>query len=326
VEFVKSIFHKFFAADKGDKTGSQWSLLLPAPPRSIHDNQKRALIGWIATRLGQKLQMDSRKAGLLIYASFTAEETVSEQTDDELQYLITLASCLVEWADQEEDVYLQIKGMKLSEDHHRFLLETYEETKQDIALYRPPLKKPEFVDHAEGDEIWQVYRDVIYAVTQRKFLLIPKSEVDRYKEGRVLCSAEVKERSDIPKARDLAKQSFQEIAVPSTAVMSYLLVISEAITNILKHAAEGRMTVVEAGDKIHVLVEDSGPGFPLKLLPKATLMAGYSTKKSLGQGFTLMMKMSEAVLLSTIPDEGSTLILILDRKEGTQSDDKQSIG
>jgi phosphoglycerate-specific signal transduction histidine kinase len=75
---------------------------------------------------------------------------------------------------------------------------------------------------------------------------------------------------------------------------------------------------------VNVLVEDIGPGFPLKLLPNTTLMAGYSTKKSLGQGFTLMMKMIEQVLLSTVPYEGSTLILIFTREEGGPNIDQQS--
>ncbi|WP_419879142.1 ATP-binding protein [Brevibacillus centrosporus] len=55
--------------------------------------------------------------------------------------------------------------------------------------------------------------------------------------------------------------------------MSHLLVISEAITNILKHAQEGKMSIVSTDSMIHVVVEDNGPGFPLELLPNTKLLS-----------------------------------------------------
>lgn len=322
---MKSIFNKLFTAEKA-VANPNVPLPLPSVTESIDESQRRALIGWIANRMGQKLQMEETQPGVLIYLSFTVNEPVPESKDNEADNLLFLASCLVKWAEKDEDVYLNAKGMNLSDKVHRCLLETYEENKQEICRYIPSNNKSATIQYSEQDEIWQVYRDVIYAVTQRKFLLIRKDEVDQYKDGKVLCSASIVEREDIPKARELAKQIFAEIGVPQTVVMSYLLVISEAITNILKHAREGKMSIVEAGSKIYVLVEDQGPGFPLKLLPNTTLMAGYSTKKSLGQGFTLMMKMTELVMLSTIPSVGSTLILVLIRKEGALINEKQPAG
>nr|WP_245247298.1 MULTISPECIES: ATP-binding protein [unclassified Paenibacillus] len=216
--------------------------------------------------------------------------------------------------------------MRLPDKFHVCLLEIYEEIKQDIGRYIPEGRSPEISHVTEDDEIWQVYRDVIFAATQRKFLLIRKTEVDEYKQGSLLCRVSITERSDIPKARDLAKQNLLELGFSQSVVMSQILVISEAITNILKHAKEGIMFIVATDTEIHVLVEDKGSGFPLKLLPNTTLMAGYSTKKSLGQGFTLMMKMTDQVLLSTVPDEGSTLILVFNRKGGEQNAEKQSVG
>ncbi|TJY42855.1 anti-sigma regulatory factor [Cohnella pontilimi] len=301
---MKSIFNKIFTADKEDKPPVSQTLEPAVKPfQTIHENQNRALITWIENYLAFKLRTDVTNA----------------------EHPTNLAACLLAWIAQEEDVYLKAKELQLSDKVHRCLLETYEEIKHDVVLYLPSLSKSSTVQqHSADEEVWQVYRDVIYAVTQRKFLLIRQDEVERFKEGKLLCSAPIVERADIPKARDMAKQCLLDIGVPSTAVMSHLLVISEAITNILKHAREGRMLVVETESGIHVLVEDKGPGFPLKLLPKTTLLAGYSTKKSLGQGFTLMMKMTEQVLLSTIPDEGSTLILVFHRKEGELSYERSS--
>jgi anti-sigma regulatory factor (Ser/Thr protein kinase) len=288
---VKSLFRKHFNAAKE-----------AAPPveESLYDNQKRALIGWIANRLGQKLR--------------NINETHA--------HVVDLAACLVNWEEKQDDVYLRIKEMHLSDPYHRCFLEIYEEIKLDIELYVPI--RPKSVDLSEDDKVWRIYRDVIYAATQGKFRLIEPSEVEPYKAGKLLGSSSITERSDIPKARELAKQIFLDIGVPQTLVMSHLLVISEAVTNILKHAKEGTMFLIDSGPAIYVIVEDKGPGFPLKMLPNLTLMAGYSTKKSMGQGFTLMMKMTEMVILSTIHGEGSTLILVFERKEEQQNRDKHS--
>ncbi|MCY9666522.1 ATP-binding protein [Paenibacillus alginolyticus] len=314
---MKSVINKLFGSPGGGSAQAQPNLPSPVTTQNIHDHQMRSLIGWIANRLGQKLQMDTNQTGYLIYLSLSQDSYTQDQSDDN-QYLLYLASCLVGWILQEEDVYFKIKEMSLQEKKHKCLLEIYEELKHDVNHYLPREEKIQRnASHTEEDEIWQVYRDVIYAATQRKFLLIRKNEVDHYKEGPVLCSAYIAERPDIPKARDLAKQSLNELGGISPAdIMSHLLVISEAITNILKHASQGNMKIVATDSKIHVVVEDNGPGFSLKLLPNTTLMAGYSTKKSLGQGFTLMMKMTECVLLSTVPGEGSTLILVFNRKAG----------
>lgn len=315
---MKAILNKLFGVEK-EATSAQ--LPLPVTTESIEENQKRALIGWIAARMAHALRIDKDQSSFLIYLPFSVDP-IADNTDDPAQYLLYLASCLVEWVKQGEDVYLKIRELHLPDKYHRAFLETYEQIKEDIPLYLPSRTKVEPERPSEDDVIWQVYRDVIFAATQQKFLLIRKSEVDRYREGDSICKARIVERSDIPKARDLAKLRLQESGLPNMVVMSYLLVISEAITNILKHSREGQMTIVQTDSTVNVLVEDIGPGFPLELLPKMTLMAGYSTKKSLGQGFTLMMKMTDQIVLSTVPNEGSTLILIFRREEEVQRIDQ----
>jgi anti-sigma regulatory factor (Ser/Thr protein kinase) len=158
---------------------------------------------------------------------------------------------------------------------------------------------------------WTVYRDVIFAATQGKFLLITEREVSQYKVGTLLCEGIINERSDIPIRRNQVKEALEHKVTNKAKLMSLLLVLSEAITNTIKHAEEGAMTVLEDKEKneIRFIIEDKGPGFPLKDLPKTTLLAGYSTKRSMGQGFTLMMKMTKQVALHTSP-MGATIILL----------------
>jgi anti-sigma regulatory factor (Ser/Thr protein kinase) len=44
------------------------------------------------------------------------------------------------------------------------------------------------------------------------------------------------------------------------------------------------------------------------MLPKATLLPGFSTVQSLGMGFTIMLQLSERVLICTEP--GSTTVML----------------
>lgn len=312
---MKTLLHKLFGSSGHESSDQPHSLPRPVTIHCLKEHHRRALIGWIANRMGQLLNVASCESGTLIYITFS-KERIEQNHEIEEDCLIYLASCLFDWLEKGQDVYLRIKEMQLPDKHHKCLLDVYEEIKEDIH-YCFSQKQVEPAEENLDDKVWQVYRDVIHAATHKKFLLIRESEISPYMQGNVICEAIIRERSDIPKARDLAKQKLQDIGLPPSTVMSRLLVISEAITNILKHAKEGKLTIVETESSLHVLVEDTGPGFQLKILPYTTLMAGYSTKKSLGQGFTLMMKMADQVLLST-SSNGSTIILVFHEKAGAK--------
>jgi len=56
------------------------------------------------------------------------------------------------------------------------------------------------------------------------------------------------------------------------------------------------------------LVSDPGHGIDFSILPKAALMAGFSTKQSIGMSFSIMLDLSDRVLLSTQP--GGTISVL----------------
>jgi hypothetical protein len=56
-------------------------------------------------------------------------------------------------------------------------------------------------------------------------------------------------------------------------------------------------------------VTDSGPGISALILPHATLQRGYSTKVSLGLGYSIILEVADKVLLATGPD-GTSVVLI----------------
>lgn len=310
---MKTLWHNLFGPNKKAEVKPH---LLPGSGSvySLYEHHKRALIGWIAGRIGQIVGVSFGSNAALLYSARYVPDH-DRGSDSEQDYLIYLATCLFLWLEDGVDIHLKLRDLNLGPKYYDSLLTVYEEIQGDVYLFRSQSRSR---TRSEGsmDAVWQVYRDVIYAATQQKFLLIESGEVGCYMQGSVLCQAAIKERSDIPKARDRAKQSLLDAGLPLSKVMNQILLVSEAITNVLKHAEEGLLTVVKTPSAVHVCVEDSGPGFELKMLPYATLLAGYSTKNSLGQGFTLMMKMADQMLLCTSP-KGSTIILIF-HEEGVK--------
>ncbi|ASS91078.1 ATP-binding protein [Aeribacillus pallidus] len=67
-------------------------------------------------------------------------------------------------------------------------------------------------------------------------------------------------------------------------------------------------------DWLKVIVEDKGNSIKLSELPKSILLEGYSSKRSFGHGFSIMLKMMDKISIYT-STEGTTIILEADLKE-----------
>lgn len=285
------------------------------PSLSLEFVQKSSILGWMANRMGEFLSLSKQERDSLFFFAFYMERG-SDQNE-----LLALSELMIRWHQRGENVPEKIKHERLPHALETAFLNVYREYqdyyKNQEAAIRENLHSSvnsEFVSAASSApnvniSMWGVYRDVMYAATQRKFLLISDDEIDVNMQGTILLEQEVKERTDITVCREKTKGIFQQLGLEPATIMSWQLVISEAVTNILKHAEHGRMLVAECEEEIRVIIKDKGPGFSLNDLPNTVLIAGYSTKKSLGQGFTLMMKMTDQVLLNTTPN-GSTIILI----------------
>ncbi len=286
---------------------------------SVQKHQRVSIIGWIANKLGQLAKVECCNSGRLIINALN-KDLNNLNLDNQEDYLLYLADCLVTWVENNEDVYFNIKMMRLEANYHKYLLEIYELIKSDDNIYFNK-KAPNAKELSMEDRVWEVYRDVLHATSQRKFLLIKENELEMYKIGRTLCNEPVIEKNDIPKVRNKAKECLENIGIQRSEVSSYILIISEAITNILKHAKDGRLVIIQAEKSLNVIIEDKGNGFPLEILPYTILTEGYSTKKSLGQGFTLMLKLAKRVLLKT-SSTGSSIVLVLKSEEGEKDGTK----
>ncbi|WP_047980867.1 ATP-binding protein [Ornithinibacillus contaminans] len=298
----------FFQKIRKEGTGdSQEQVQLTTEPKFSHlvsyqSVQRRALIGWVVSRCAAALKLDELDREALFLKSFEAI-SFEELEDGLIKELMQLADSLVDWIRANAVIEEEMKAIHPEHISKDVLTRVFSEIQADV--------KFDDLQPIQKENAWEVYRDVIYASTHGSFLLIAKNEIKKYQQGEQLCSVKIVNREDVPKARNTAKEVFTDLGLSSSKVMSYNLIISEAVTNILKHAEHGEMTIYRAANAFHVIISDKGPGFPLKILPKTTLMAGFSTKESLGQGFTLMMKMAKQVVLET-SETGSTLILILE--------------
>ncbi|BDH60732.1 hypothetical protein MTP04_08620 [Lysinibacillus sp. PLM2] len=288
---------------------------IPVIPKTIHsleEHQRVSIVGWIANKLGQLVGIEPCENGIFLVDVLNKDLTELDQ-ENQVDYLYFLANSLVTWIENDEDVYFNTKMMELSPNYHNHLLEIYELIKSNTNIYFN--KKNVFTKEiSETDKEWEIYKDVLQAASDRKFLLIKDEDLEPYMNERVLLNAAVVVKEDIPLVRNMAKDKLLEEGVPSNKVASYILLISEAITNIIKHAKDGRLLITKNDKSLNILIEDHGPGFPLKILPYTVLMPGYSTKRSLGQGFTLMLKLSTRVLLKT-SSSGSTIVLVFENEE-----------
>lgn len=305
---MRRLFKKVFQDQNQLETGT------PSLPSdlSYSDLNYRTKRGFLAKKLGDYLGLSIDEVNSMFFLSLTKTSFLRSEGEKVSDLILSLSEQMLNWDKTNQNIPEQIKKLHVRNDIQNAMLKAYEMYKKELfsQSHHAAERKRDDSNTQTNDEKWHVYRDVIFAATQGKFQLITKEEVKKYKEGIVFCKGTIKDRSDIPVCRNLAKESLERQGFNSTTIMSWLLVLSEAITNTIKHAEEGKMTLIkdENTNEIRFVIEDKGPGFSLEELPKSTLLAGYSTKNSLGQGFTLMMKMAKSVLLFTT-SRGSTIVL-----------------
>lgn len=153
--------------------------------------------------------------------------------------------------------------------------------------------------------IQQAYVDVLAAVTGGKLILMWPDDVPDYLGDVVLPDCPINDPGELGAARARLAPALQQLAGTDGEA---LLAANEAITNALKHAGGGLYGVRKTSDALQIVIADHGPGIDFHTLPRATLIAGYSTKASLGLGFTIMFDAAERVLLATEPGL-TTLVL-----------------
>lgn len=165
----------------------------------------------------------------------------------------------------------------------------------------------------EKENIFQVYKDVIEAVTQGKILLLSREEFfEKISGDFCLYSTKLTGVEDITRCR----QELDSILTTKKFAWwdgknrrNILLCLSEAATNAIKHAGSGELLLSVKEQRLTLYILDNGRGIDLKKLPYSIFIKGFSTKQmSLGIGFLLMEKHMDKIILST--SKGGTFLAL----------------
>ena len=131
---------------------------------------------------------------------------------------------------------------------------------------------------------------------------------DRAAPAAALCAFTITTPRDAARAREEVRRAALALGITEEQADDLEVAAGEALTNAIKHAQGGEVTLHADGDKILVRVTDHGPGIADLMLPRAVLERGYSTKPSLGMGYTLMLHLTDRIHLCTGP--GGTIVIL----------------
>lgn len=174
---------------------------------------------------------------------------------------------------------------------------------ENTRLYEEQARKEHDVETA--------YADVFRAVTGDKLYIVTKEALMSS------LGSPVAEAFPVPSARELAPgraylknaldKNFPHLPKKDMSIFA----VGEAMGNAVKHAGGCSLQVLRREELVQVLVSDKGKGIDFKDLPRATLISGHSTKKSLGVGFDVMLEFCDRLCLTSNAD-GTDLVLEFD--------------
>jgi len=154
----------------------------------------------------------------------------------------------------------------------------------ELALLEAEVEKKEFC------------RQVLRALSGGKFQLIEAHELAQ--DGRVLLTLPLVDGAALAALRRRLRELGREVGMLPESVDDLVLAVGEAASNAVKHGQEASCEVRLHDDRISVRVGDRGAGIRPQDLP-AVLEAGYSSKISMGMGYTIMLKLADVIQLST---------------------------
>ena len=143
------------------------------------------------------------------------------------------------------------------------------------------------------------YSEVIRLVTRGKLCLADYEDVPV--EGSVLLESGLGDAASYRGLRLRLQEVARESGMGRDHAHDLMLAAAEAATNAVKHAGRARAEVRRTPDSIIVRISDQGGGIKPESLPASIQMPGFSTKISLGMGYTIMLRLADKVWLATGP-------------------------
>ena len=152
-----------------------------------------------------------------------------------------------------------------------------------------------------------IHREVLFAVTGGKMRLCDAETLaaEWPASNRDL---PIVEEQDVRGVREAVRNASMAAGMNADRAADLGLCASEAATNALLHGRGGWAAVGSQEGRLRVRIEDQGSGITPEHLPRATLLKGWSSRDSMGLGFTVIKETADRILLST-GGEGTTIII-----------------
>lgn len=160
------------------------------------------------------------------------------------------------------------------------------------------------------------YRLTILNATDGKLEICDANDVNSIIKKAKIC-IDIEKAQDAMDARRIIKEALLKYGLDEDVLCAFMIAIGEAIANALKHAAKGKVYAGRIQNEIMVAVEDKGPGIESLILPGAVLRRGFSTKPSMGFGYSIMLDTADRIMLKT-DSTGTTVVLIKNLKNKRQ--------
>lgn len=150
------------------------------------------------------------------------------------------------------------------------------------------------------------YCDVLRKVTRGRFHLVEPEEFPCF--GTLVVQTSITDPADYDAARNRLLEVGREVGLQGDALSDLGMAFGEAASNAVKHGVDGRCAIYADVDRVLVRVQDDGQGIRMEDLPSSLFERGYSTRISLGMGYTIMLELADTLWLST--DSRGTILQI----------------
>ncbi len=153
----------------------------------------------------------------------------------------------------------------------------------------------------------QFYRETILAVTGGHFMLGEEDEAPEWLAGAEF-SARLPGPEHLSRVRHQAMDYCRRRGLTGERLERFELAVGEALANAVKHAGGGFLYAGADDHSVWVAVVDHGKGMDTFAIPRIALLPGFTTKASMGLGFTIMLDSADLLRLAT-GTEGTTVWL-----------------
>lgn len=162
----------------------------------------------------------------------------------------------------------------------------------------------------------EFYTQVVRAVTGGKLNLVDPEEIPPL--GEITLMLGLDEPENYARLRAELRLMAADAGFDEDQTEDLVLAAGEAVTNAIKHAVHGTFQASVSEEGITLRVQDRGHGIRSEDLPETLFQAGFSTKISLGLGYTLLLQLVDGIWLAT--GLGGTVLQLFKKRKGQDAE------